>query len=326
MELYGVMEDYLRALKFEQGAAATTFKGYQAQLRHFHNWLMGNGYPAPVVADFNTPVLRRFLYYLGGKGLRPRTVRSYFHPLRALGEFLVANGLLKDNPAKALAMPKKDAAQRETVSDEEVRELLAACERQRNARRVAACRAVLCVLIYGGLRRAEVCDLQVEDVNVKEKSLLVRMGKGSKSRKVFLPDVAVSALKEWMAQRWADCKHTYLFATDTRRRLSFMGLAALVEDVKAIAGFTGRENIKPHSLRHWRATDLMRAGADLRSVQAFLGHTTLTTTAIYLHTDEQQLKNIAELSALNTPKPEAKQKIETEENSTEKKRRRSIRF
>ena len=105
------------------------------------------------------------------------------------------------------------------------------------------------------------------------------------------------------------CAHPYLFAIDRQRRLCFRGLHTLVEDIKAIAGFAGRENIKPHSLRHWRATDLMRAGADLRSVQAFLGHTQLTTTAIYLHTDEEQLRNISELTAL---RPQAKKPEETD--------------
>ncbi len=302
MNLYSLIEDYLQALRHEQGATATTCKQYQAQLRHFHNWLIENGYPTPTLGEFTLPVLRRFLYYLGGKNLRPRTMRSYFHPLRSMGEFLIANGALTENPAKALPMPKKDAAERLTVSDTEVRELLAACERQRNVRRTALCRAVMCVLIYGGLRRAELCNLYLEDVNAAEKSLLIRSGKGQKSRKVYLPDDAVNALKEWIAQRWPDCKHPYLFALDRNRRLCFHGLHTLVEDMKAIAGFAGRENIKPHSLRHWRATDLMRSGADLRSVQAFLGHTQLSTTAIYLHTDEEQLRNIAHLSALQ-PKP-----------------------
>ena len=85
---------------------------------------------------------------------------------------------------------------------------------------------------------------------------------------------------------------------DRARRLWHRSLHTLIEDVKATAGFTGRENIKPHSLRHWRATDLMRAGADLKSVSAFLGHNQLSTTSIYLHTDEEQCRSISELSTL----------------------------
>ena len=72
----------------------------------------------------------------------------------------------------------------------------------------------------------------------------------------------------------------------------------MVEEIKAIAGFSGRDNIKPHSLRHAAATRLLRAGADLKSIQNYLGHSQITTTAIYLHTSEEQLKSIAEMTAV----------------------------
>ncbi|HZP83844.1 MAG TPA: site-specific integrase [Chthonomonadaceae bacterium] len=116
--LNGVIEDYLSALRCEQGAALTTFRTYRAHLHHFHDWLTQNGYPEPAVSDFTVPVCRRFLYYLAGKNLRPRSVRSYFHALRGVGAFLVEQGALTENPAKAVNMPKKDAALRKTVTDE----------------------------------------------------------------------------------------------------------------------------------------------------------------------------------------------------------------
>jgi len=302
MNLYRAIEDYLLFIRHEQGVSSATFKGYRAQLRHFHRWLIENGYPNPGITDYTTPVLRRFLHYLAGKELRPRTIRSYFHPLTGLGRFLMANSLLTENPAKGLTLPKNDAAQRLTVSDEEIRQLLIACERQRHPRRIALCRAVLAVLVYGGLRRQELCDLRVTDADMQEKSLLVRCGKGSKSRKVFLCDDAVTALKEWIALR-PKAKHDYLFAYDVNRRLCHKGLYTLIEDVKAIAGFAGRENIKPHSLRHAAATRLLRNGADIRSIQAFLGHTQLSTTAIYLHTDEERLRDVRSLTSLSPLTP-----------------------
>ena len=199
---------------------------------------------------------------------------------------------------KALTLPKKDAAKRLTVSNDEVAGLLDACARYRNQRRAALHSAVLHVLIFGGVRRAELCDLHLDDVNLSEKSLLVRCGKGSKSRKIYLPQNALNAVREYLPFRPKDCQHPYLFACDRKRRLWHTSLHTLLEDVKAVAGFAGRENIKPHSLRHWRATDLMRAGADLKSVSAFLGHTMLSTTSVYLHTSEEQCRGIAELSTL----------------------------
>jgi site-specific recombinase XerD len=299
MLLQDYVEDFLRFLAHEQRARATTLKGYGAQLRHFLHWLEANGYPSPAISDMTTPLLRRYLYHLSGKALRPRTVRSYFHPLRSLGEWLVENGALTSNVFKSVKMPTRDAAIRMTVSDEEVKTLLDACERQRNKRRAALCRAVIATLVYQALRRAELCDLQLEDIDLHDKTLLVRDGKGGKSRMIPLHEDCVAALKEWKALRWKDCKHSFLFALDRNRRMGFRGLHTLIEDVKAIAGYEGRENIKPHSLRHWRATDLMRAGVNIRDISIFLGHTRLETTAVYLHSDEEQIRGIANISRLN---------------------------
>jgi site-specific recombinase XerD len=207
-------------------------------------------------------------------------------------------------------MPKKDAAERLTISDEEIRQLLQAAERDRNPRRVALRRAVLCTGVYGALRRAEMCDLHLADVNTERRSVLIRCGKGNKSRVVYLPDPAMNALKEWIAVR-GECRHPYLFSVDRNRRLHFTGIAALLEDVKAIAGLPGRDNIKWHSIRHWRATDLLRAGADLKTISTVLGHSSLAVTSVYLHADEQQARHAADLSCLNppeamTPEPQPK--------------------
>ena len=304
MNLTTVTQDYLSAILAEQGLSKNTHKNYRAQLGHFCRWLVTKGYAEPTTDCLTLPLFRQFLYHLSGRGLRPRTVHSYFDPLDGLCAFLVANGLLTENPVKQVTLPKKDAAQRRTVSDDEVQALLDACERERNPRLVAMRRAVLCVLVYGGLRRMEVCDLRVGDVALKEKSLLIRCGKGSKSRRVFLPNEAVHALQEWLTLRWKNCKHDFLFVTDRGRRLGYRGLDSLLDTVKCAAGLASHTNIQPHALRHWRGTDLMKAGADLRSIQAFLGHSQLQTTALYLHTDEERLRDIRELSALKPKTPE----------------------
>ena len=298
MQLTNYINDYLRFILHERGLSRNTHICYQSKLRHLNNWLIANGFPEPTADCLTVSLLRRFLYYLAGKSLRPRTIRTYFDPIDGLCQFLIENKVIAENPVKALTMPKKDAAKRETVSNEEIAGLLEACGRYRVAKQAALNSAVLHVFIFGGLRRSELCDLHLEDFDLQEKSLLVRCGKGSKSRTVYLPQNAVNAIREYLPFRPKDCTHPYLFACDKNRRLWHRSLHTLIEDVKATAGYTGRENIKPHSLRHWRATDLMRAGADLKSVSAFLGHTQLQTTSIYLHTSEEQCRSIAGLSTL----------------------------
>ena len=302
MKLSDCIADYLNHIRHERNLAATTCLHYQCWLRAFTDWLAENGYPNAQLEDaFTLPVLRRYQYHKAKAGVRPRTVHSAFHALRGMGEFLVANGLIETNPTRLLTMPKKDAAVRLEVTDADVAALLEACERQRTTRQIALSRAVLSVLCYGGLRRSEACDLRLDDVNLTEKSLLVRSGKGSKSRKVFLCTDAVNALREWLFAREQDAKGDWLFMYDRSRRLHHTGIASLVETLKATADLRDNEAVKPHGLRHWCATNLLRNGANLRDVQQFLGHTELTTTARYLHSSEEQLRNIAELTALRSP-------------------------
>jgi site-specific recombinase XerD len=308
MLLCTAIEDYLLYALHEQHVAKTTHKQYRAMLRHFDHWMTENGYPDPALSDVSTPLCRRFLQYLSGKGLRPRTTRSYFHALRALGAYAIQVGLSTEDPIRAVSMPRKDAAGRLTISDDEIRLLLEAVERDRNPKRLAQRRAVLYVGIYGALRRAEMTDLRVDDIDVSRRSVLVRSGKGAKSRVVFLPDAAIAALREWITLR-GKCLHPYLFSTDRRRRMHFNGIAALLEEIKMVAGLADHDNIKWHSIRHWRATDLLRAGADLKTISTVLGHSSLQTTSIYLHSDEQQARIAADLSCLNQqtqeePKPQ----------------------
>src|SRR5579859_6315042 len=120
MRLADCITDYLNHIRYERGLSKLTCLHYQCWLRHFTEWLNENGYPDADLAAFSLPVLRRYQYHKSKEGARPRTVHSAFHSLRRLGQFLVANGALQANPALQVTMPKKDAAQRLTVTDSEV--------------------------------------------------------------------------------------------------------------------------------------------------------------------------------------------------------------
>ena len=170
MKLSDAVTDFLRFLQHEQGASKQTCICYKSYLTSLLEWYQENGYPDPALSDLNTASLRRYLYHCAERGLRPRTLRGRFHPIKALAVFLVNNGAIKENPTTALTLPKLDAAERLTVSDAEVSALLEACERQRNAFRIALCRAVLSVLVFSGLRRQECLDLRVSDFHAESQS------------------------------------------------------------------------------------------------------------------------------------------------------------
>jgi site-specific recombinase XerD len=216
------------------------------------------------------------------------------YPVRGLFALAVERGWRPDNPALAVRLPKKDAAIRIICSQEEQEQLLAGCEREPDPVRRAMLRAVLAVFLYAGLRRQELLDLQLRDLDLAESALLVRSGKGSKSRCLFVCPSCIQALRQWLAVR-PKTDHPFLFVTDRRRRLGDDGLRKLLEAARSLADLRDHVHITPHALRHAAATRLQQNGADLRSIQVFLGHSSLATTAQYLHTDEHQLRRIAEL-------------------------------
>lgn len=288
---------YLSYLRTEQGASPRTVRGYQYYLRRFSAWIAETKH-SDNVADISIWTLRRYLSSVAH--LRPRTRRGAFQPIRSLFAFLVTCEAISENPAAKVSMPKKDAAIRETVSREEARNLIAACERLRPAHRRALARAIMMVLCHTGLRRQELIDLRLDDLNLDDTParVLVRAGKGSKSRRIPMSQAVAQAVREWLALR-PQSELDYVWLYDHRRRIGHVALKSLVEDVKCAAGYEGNTNIMPHSLRHFAATNLMKNGANIKQIQTFLGHTRLTTTTVYLHVDEEDITELADLQTVD---------------------------
>ncbi|MGI4790206.1 MAG: tyrosine-type recombinase/integrase [Janthinobacterium lividum] len=306
LSLSTLTTDYLNALRHERGCAQTTCFTYASWLRHFRKWLGENGHDAEDMAAFSAPVLRAYFYALSSRELRPRSIRSAFNPLRGFGEFLVSHHLLPDNPAKAITMPKKDAARRLTISPAEVAALLDGVERLHPPRRTVLARAIIYTFVFTGVRFQEALDLKIGDVSVSGGTVLVASGKGSKSRQLYPPQLCMDALRQWLAVR-GECRHDWLWAENRGRRVGEMGVRDLLEEVKAIAGLRDHDNIKPHSLRHAFATRMMANGASLKTIQSSLGHSQLQTTAIYIHAEEHETRKMAEFAAMTpshtTPQP-----------------------
>ena len=303
--LKDAVEEYLLYLLHERSASPATLKSYRVSLQRFSRWLVANGHDNAVVTDVTTSLARRYLYSLNEAGLRPRTRLRHWAPLRSLLDLLVDREIVPVNPLEKIALPKKDPAVRLLVSDEELIQVLEAAGRQRIAWRAARDQGVLAVLIFTGLRRAEVLDLRLRDVDLSRGTLHVAHGKGDKSRMVPLCAEVKEYLSTWLELR-PEANHDWLWAYGLARRLSANGLADTLEKAKETAGLAHSENIKPHSIRHRAATRLLQNGADLRSVQAWLGHSHLSTTAIYLHCDEKRLQSIAHFASFSPQTPELK--------------------
>lgn len=276
--------DYIQYIKHEQGYSPRTVEVYQSRFRRFEGtWLPANGYPDADLTAFSAPVLRRYLYALSDRKLRPRTIRGMFCPLVGLGDYLVEHRALTDNPARLITLPKFDAAERVLASDSELVALMDAVERQSSPRDVAFHRALFSVLINCGPRAAELLDMRVGHFSLPSKTLLVAHGKGEKSRTLHPPPETLTAISEWLVERGKiGCTHDYLWAITVTRRLGYDGLRALLEETKARAGLADHNNIKCHAMRRAFATRMNTRGSSIKAIQAALGHAQPETTFKYL--------------------------------------------
>ena len=147
--------------------------------------------------------------------------------------------------------------------------------------------AILTVMAYTGLRVSEVCHLDCEDINLRERTLNVVSGKGDKHRMVVFSQPTAVSLRRWMESR-EDVETDALFLNRNRTRLSPRSVQRIVKRYASDAGI--RKVVTPHVLRHTMATTLLRHGADIRIIQQLLGHSSIATTQIYTHVDDQMLR------------------------------------
>jgi site-specific recombinase XerD len=227
-----------------------------------------------------------------GVGLALWSQRAYLGVVRGFFAALHARGALLVNPAAALALSTPRTLPRLILTEDQAERLVTApsatdAHGQRD-------RAILETLYGTGLRQAECLRLDVGDVDLFEAALLVRDGKGRKDRRVPIPSRAAEALDLFLrVGRLAllkDPRESAIFLSKYGRRLSSTQLRDLVKRHGRIAGIP--QTLSPHVLRHTCATHLLRGGADIRHVQALLGHERIETTALYTRVLTDDLREV----------------------------------
>jgi len=308
MLLHTVASQFLTRLSTERSVTThskrlslRTVANYRA---HLLRWIASLPTSA-TLADVTPARLQVFLDHFGqgrdrGHPRAPSSVYQMAASLRAFARFVVAAGWWLDDPTRALRLPDPGNARRDMVLDWEVTEMWSACARLPGTNDGLRARALLCVLAYGGLRRQEVLDLELGDIDFAAKRIDVRHGKGDKARSVFLTKERMDALRDYLRVR-PQAPHAFVFCANERFRLGAHGLAAIVRAVAKIAGIADLSRMHPHALRRGCATRLLRNGADLASIKAWLGHAHLRTTELYLLTDEAQLRECAALAEIKLP-------------------------
>ena len=197
-------------------------------------------------------------------------------------------GYIKENPTIYLTIPKQKRLLPEVLTEDEIIKLLDINLIDKYAYRN---KAMLELIYSSGLRVSELLNIKIHDINLNEATLKV-MGKGSKERLLPLGDYALYYVKEYLLDyrdKFTNYNKTdYLFLNSRGDKLSRQSFFKIIKEQQELKGI--KKDISPHTLRHSYATHLLKHGADLRSIQELLGHSSISTTQIYTHIVDEQLK------------------------------------
>ena len=279
-------KDYLRYLRLQRNMSANTMDAYARDLDKLLVFLENEGkQPEQVVLSD----LQTFAAGLHDIGIGPRSQCRILSGVRSFYRFLVMDGYMDNDPTELLESPVLGEHLPEYLTPQEVDQLKASIdlskpEGHRN-------RAIIEVLFSCGLRVSELVSLQWSQVYAEERFLRI-MGKGSKERLVPISDLALKEVENYLP--WRNSlkikagEEDYVFLNRRGGHLTRTMILIMLKEQALEAGI--QKTISPHTLRHSFATALLEGGADLRVIQALLGHESIGTTEIYTHLSMQTLR------------------------------------
>jgi site-specific recombinase XerD len=284
------IKEYLRYCQ-RRGYSPNTVSSYRQYLAVFELWATAAALKNIEQASLeDIEDFQEFLHSSESRGAK--TINYYLIALRSLFKYWLSRDIEVLAPER-ITLAKTPARQVHFLESEEVERLLAAPDGQALA--IRRDRAILEVLYSTGLRVSELISLKRNHVNLKTGEFSIK-GKGGKVRPVFLRQQAITSLSDYLQAR--SDSNPILFIRhqknpqhdETAKALTARSVQRLLKHYGALAGIV--KPLTPHKLRHSFATELLRNGADLRSVQELLGHSSITTTQVYTHVTNRSLKDI----------------------------------
>ena len=281
-----LVKGYVRYLKLQRNMSGNTLDAYQRDLRKLLDYLERE---EKDVLEVTLEDLEHFSAGLHDIGIHPRSQCRILSGVRSFFRFLQLDGYREDDPTELLESPQIGEHLPEVLSLQEIDRLeasidLSKWEGHRN-------RAIIEVLFSCGLRVSELVNLKLSDLYLDEEYVRV-FGKGSKERLVPISKRAIQELQFWFDDR---CHMTikpgeedYVFLNRYGKHLTRTMILIMIKHQADMAGI--QKTISPHTLRHSFATALLEGGADLRIIQALLGHESIGTTEIYTHIDTSMLR------------------------------------
>jgi len=283
-----LIEEFLDALWLEKGLSPHTRSAYRTDLLAFARWLEGRGLTLESVG--RDAVLDHLGWRLS-EGYQARSTARFLSGLRSFYKYSVREGRIAEDPTLLVSMPQLGAPLPKSLSEADVEALLAAPDTEDSLG--LRDRTMLEVLYATGLRVTELISLTLDEINLREGSLRV-FGKGSKERLIPLGEEAIAWLESYLKTArpllLGGQPGDILFPSQRGTPMTRQTFWHRIKLHAQVAGI--RTSLSPHTLRHAFATHLLNHGADLRTVQMLLGHTSLSTTQIYTHVARVRLQQL----------------------------------
>ncbi len=294
MNIEPLFKEFLDFLELEKGRSQLTLRNYSHSLHDF--FLSTKIRRVSDITVSSITQYRKDLHRRKNRDGEPLALSTQSYAIIAIRSFLKFLAF-RDIPAlsvEKLSVPKVPEHDVEFLTTPEMERLLD--QPNKNTLKSHRDKAILELLFSAGLRVSEITSLNRDQINTKTQELRVR-GKGGKVRIVFVSDTARKAIHEYLEKRTDIDEALFVrlpskanIKKDGSLRLTPRSIQRLVKDYAVSAGIV--KDVHPHTLRHSFATDLLKNGADIRSVQTLLGHSSITTTQIYTHITNERLREV----------------------------------
>ena len=294
-----LLSDFLAQLTIEKRASQYTVKSYKRDLNCLSTYCESKS--ISLWTDLKQTDIRSYMASRHRQGLSSTSLQRELSAIRSFFNFLLKNQLTDNNPGQYIKAPKKTRKLPRTLDVDQIKSLL---EAGTNSTIEIRDLAMFELFYSSGIRLSELAQLNLTDIDLTDKTLMVRSGKGGKSRMLPIGCKAVAAINTWLEHRIKSITstETALFISTRGTRLGQRSIELRLKQWCKKKGIA--ENIHPHMLRHSFATHLLESSQDLRAVQELLGHSNISTTQIYTHLDFQHLADV-----YDSAHPRAKRKF-----------------